>query len=180
VHLELEGGFVKLLLRSILTRRNLKRWAGAEMRRQIERAQGMGIRVAHLDSHRHVHMIPALFSVARQVQKEYKIPRLRIVNESFLRTFTTTWNPRCFFDGGAVKYAILKFFYYMNGVKDDTYFYSIVHTMHLWGRNVARVRVPKGFKAVEVGIHPSTAGEGHRRELATCMDKGFPKRIESE
>jgi predicted glycoside hydrolase/deacetylase ChbG (UPF0249 family) len=177
VHLELEGGFAKLLLRSIFARRALKRWAESEMRRQIEKARGMGIKIAHLDSHRHVHMIPALFDLARKLQKEYKIPRLRVVNESFIGTFAATRNWRCFFDGGFVKYAVLKSFYYLNGARGEAYFYSIAHTMHLWGRNVRRIRVPKGFKAVEIGIHPSTAGEGRRRELATCMDREFPGRI---
>lgn len=177
VHLEIEGGFVKLLLRSIFVRRALKDWAESEMRRQIENARGMGVRVSHLDSHRHVHMIPALFSVAQKLQREYGIARLRVVNESFWRTFTTTWNFGCFFDGGVVKYAILKSFYYLNGAKSGTYFYSVVHTMHLWGRNAARVRVPKGFGAVEIGIHPSTIGEGRRLELGTILDKGFPDRI---
>jgi len=155
----LKHGFVVLFLLSLFKTKELKKQAEIEMHQQIEAAQNLGINIAHLDSHRHVHMIPALFTVVKKLQEEYKIPRIRIVNENAFKTFFNIWNPRCFFNGGAIKYGILKTFYYLNRTKSDTYFYSIVYTTRLFGRNVSRIRVPKKYKAIEIGIHPSCIAE---------------------
>ncbi|HAT49822.1 MAG: ChbG/HpnK family deacetylase [Nitrospirae bacterium] len=44
---------------------------------QIDRALAMGLWVSHLDSHHHVHRIPALFSSLTRIQRQYGIHRLR-------------------------------------------------------------------------------------------------------
>lgn len=49
----------------------------AEWSAQIECALAMGLPISHLDSHHHVHRIPALFSSLTRVQKHYGIHRLR-------------------------------------------------------------------------------------------------------
>lgn len=190
----LKHGFVGLLLLSVFKKKEFQKQAEAEMRRQVEFVLEKGINVSHLDSHRHVHMIPALFASAEKLRREFGIPRLRAVNESFLRTFLTIRNPRCFFDGGVVKYALLKFFYYINRIPSETYFYSILYTTRLFGKNVRRIRVPEKYAAVEIGIHPgrpeedSAAGSeafadyllyspDRQKEFETLMDRTFPDRI---
>ena len=39
-------------------------------------------RLAHLDSHQHLHVLPGLWPVARALQREFRIPRLRVPYES--------------------------------------------------------------------------------------------------
>jgi predicted glycoside hydrolase/deacetylase ChbG (UPF0249 family) len=53
-----------------------------EWRAQIEHVLKAGIRPSHLDSHKHVHLIPPLLDVAVQLAGEYKIPYLRLPKES--------------------------------------------------------------------------------------------------
>ena len=48
-----------------------------EWRAQIERCLDSGLRVSFLNSHEHMHMLPALFPVASELAKEYDIAHLR-------------------------------------------------------------------------------------------------------
>jgi predicted glycoside hydrolase/deacetylase ChbG (UPF0249 family) len=45
-------------------------------------------RIAHLDSHQHLHVLPGLWTAAKELQKEYGIPRLRVPYESLRRGLT--------------------------------------------------------------------------------------------
>lgn len=49
-----------------------------EIRAQIERVLSAGIDPTHIDSHRHVHMLPAVFSVVLNVAREYGIGSVRV------------------------------------------------------------------------------------------------------
>ncbi len=49
-----------------------------EWRLQLERALEAGIGVAHLDSHKHVHLFPPLLEAALALAVEYRIPALRL------------------------------------------------------------------------------------------------------
>lgn len=49
-----------------------------EWDRQIEKAVKAGIKVKHLDSHKHVHVIPPLSGVFIKLAKKYQISRVRV------------------------------------------------------------------------------------------------------
>lgn len=187
-------GFLRLLLFSLFRKKTLQKEAETEMRSQIELAIRKGLTISHLDSHRHIHMIPALFAVAEKLQKAYKIPRLRIVNEEFAYSFSNAGKLRCLRNGGFAKYLLLKFFSHINGTRSSTYFYSILYTMQLWGENVASVRYPSRFTAIEMVFHPEYAdmdkktkeptlsdcflsSPDRKKEFLALMDKSLPKRI---
>jgi predicted glycoside hydrolase/deacetylase ChbG (UPF0249 family) len=59
--------------------------AKREWRAQVERVLQTGIRVTHLDSHKHVHVLPPLLEAAVQLAQEFHIPYLRLPLESSLR-----------------------------------------------------------------------------------------------
>lgn len=50
----------------------------SEWRVQVERAIKAGVKVGHLDSHKHVHMLPPLLDVTLQLAAEYRIPYVRL------------------------------------------------------------------------------------------------------
>lgn len=54
----------------------------AEWRAQIERVLDHGIRVSHLDSHQHVHILPGLFDLTRELAARYAIPFVRVPVEN--------------------------------------------------------------------------------------------------
>ncbi len=52
-----------------------------ELRAQIERVLGTGLRVTHLNGHQHLHLLPRIFGVVRRLAGEYAIPYVRIVDD---------------------------------------------------------------------------------------------------
>lgn len=56
-----------------------------EWRAQIERALRTGLRLSHLDGHKHVHVLPPLFDLAARLAEEYGVPYLRIPGEDATR-----------------------------------------------------------------------------------------------
>jgi predicted glycoside hydrolase/deacetylase ChbG (UPF0249 family) len=44
---------------------------------QVERVQSANVRVSHLDSHHHMHTVPKVFPVLKQVQRRFGIRRVR-------------------------------------------------------------------------------------------------------
>lgn len=151
-------GFVDLALLSVLHPQELKRQIKIEVGAQIEKALASGIKLTHLDSHRHVHMIPTIFKAFLELQEEYQIPRLRFVNENPLLTIKSTQGIEWLKDGGLIKNLVLgscaiadKLLW---GYKSDTYFYSIINTCKISRDKLKNIKVPQCYKAVEVGIHP--------------------------
>jgi predicted glycoside hydrolase/deacetylase ChbG (UPF0249 family) len=49
-----------------------------EWRAQIERCLQAGLRLQFVNSHEHVHMLPPLFKLLRQLAREYGIPHIRL------------------------------------------------------------------------------------------------------
>lgn len=56
-----------------------------EWRAQIDRALDAGLRLSHLDSHQHVHLLPGLWAVYRALARCYDIPRIRCGYDSLPR-----------------------------------------------------------------------------------------------
>ena len=186
-----KNGFLKLLLLSLLRPKAFKKEVFAEMEAQIKKAQKMGIKLHHIDSHRHVHMIPLIFEVMLELKEKYHIGRIRVMNESIVQTLRTNKSKSFFFDGGLIKYFLLKFFYILNGFKTNTYFYTMLYTCKLSKDHFQKVLVPKGYEAVEIMIHPSIASidkqnmqdvfdksvllPWREKELETLLDKSITK-----
>ncbi len=52
-----------------------------EWRSQIEKIVSAGIRISHLDGHKHIHLLPPLFDAAIKLAREFKIGCIRITLE---------------------------------------------------------------------------------------------------
>ena len=151
-------GFVNLAILSLLHPKELKKQAKKEIKAQIEKARGCGIQITHLDSHRHIHMIPAIFKACMELCEEYNIPRLRFVNENPITTIKQTASKEWITDGGLIKNVVLVSCAIINkilfGFKSDTYFYSIVNTCKITRDKLKSYKVPGSYNSVEIGIHP--------------------------
>ena len=69
--------FVPLYLAGVLSIAAIER----ELRAQIERVLASGLRVTHLNGHQHLHLLPRIFRVVRELAHEYAIPYVRIVDD---------------------------------------------------------------------------------------------------
>ena len=49
-----------------------------ELCAQIERVAALGVRISHLDSHNHVHTRPFVFPILKEIQRRYRIRRVRL------------------------------------------------------------------------------------------------------
>lgn len=74
-----EDDIQRFLSRYLLGNVNKKEIYG-EFRAQIEKATNSDIKLSHLDSHQHVHMLPGIFKIVVSLSKEYGIPFIRVSN----------------------------------------------------------------------------------------------------
>lgn len=151
---KLKNGFVNLLLLSFLKPRQLRQQAEIEMRAQIVKYLATGLSLQHIDSHRHVHLIPQIFKAMRELQKEFAVPRIRVMNENIFNTLKYNKNKSWLFDGALIKYVLLRFLCWWNGYKNDVYFYTLMYTCKIAKEQFNNVKIPSGYKAVEIIIHP--------------------------
>ena len=50
----------------------------AEFRAQIEKIRDTGLQITHLDSHKHTHIVPAVFRAVVRLAQEFEIPYVRL------------------------------------------------------------------------------------------------------
>lgn len=192
---KLKNGFVNLLLLSILHPKDFAAQAETEIRAQVQKYAETGLKMAHIDGHRHVHLIPAVFKIVRKIQQEYDVPRVRVMNENAVHTILQNKSKSWLFDGGLIKYFILRLLTWWNGYKPDVYFYTILFTCKISREQFRNITIPRGFKAVEIMIHPgkpeidrqypnevwddNILSDWRTVELQTLSDKNILKNISS-
>ncbi len=125
-----------------------------EIEAQLAKLREHGINVSHIDGHRHVQMIPLIFSVVRELAESRGIGRIRMANESLWRTFRATRSARFLSHGALLKHLLLKHFYRKNGCPSRIYFFSMLHTCRIRRAFLPRLRIPDGYDGIEIMLHP--------------------------
>lgn len=69
--------FVPLYVARAISLRVIER----ELRAQIEKVLATGLRVTHLNSHQHLHLLPRLFALVSRLAREYAIGYVRVVDD---------------------------------------------------------------------------------------------------
>ncbi len=190
---KLKNGFVNLLLLSYLHPQSFKKQVETEICAQIEKYLATNLPFKHIDGHRHVHLIPAVFEIVRRMQEKYGIERVRVMNENIFNTMRQNKSKSWLLDGGLIKYMILRFLTWWNGYRSDVYFYSILYTCKINKNLFSGVKIPAGYKAVEIMIHPgmpeidqqhmedvwdeNILSPWRKVELETLLDKSVMKGI---
>ena len=70
-------------LLGVLARRGLNVYG--ELKAQIERIRAAGIRISHLDSHKHTHLVPSVFKAVVKLAAEFGIPWVRLPLDTTVR-----------------------------------------------------------------------------------------------
>jgi predicted glycoside hydrolase/deacetylase ChbG (UPF0249 family) len=72
---------VSSLLRRIACKRLNFAEVEREFRAQVEKVLGVGIKPSHIDSEKHIHLIRPLFRIVMKLAKEYRIDKVRFIQE---------------------------------------------------------------------------------------------------
>ena len=62
----------------------LKKAVYNELKSQIQKVLNDGIKISHFDSHEHIHHSPWIFKIITELGKEFKINKIRLVNEKII------------------------------------------------------------------------------------------------
>lgn len=54
---------------------------GKELKTQLDKIIGSGIKPSFINSHQHLHLLPGIMDIIVKIAREYQIPYIRIVNE---------------------------------------------------------------------------------------------------
>jgi len=124
-------GYIKLLTLSMHNTAFLKA-VEKEFEQQILRVIDTGITLTHLDSHRHVHLIPGIYPIVARLAIQYNIPRVRLVNENIIDSISLAGKYNFILNGGIIKYLLLRTFTAIDARHINLYknikFYSILYT----------------------------------------------------
>ena len=152
-----KNGFVKLLSLSIFRRSQFLHEVEAEMKAQIEICRAYGLKLSHIDGHRHVHYIFGIFSIAENVAKKENISRIRVINENIFNTLKLLKFPPI---SGIIKWFILRFLGLLNGASkyakenNSPYFFSIIHSCRITNNLMQKMNY-SNISKLEIMLHPS-------------------------
>ena len=157
-----ENGIFNLSYSKLLTLKSVSFLAAveAEWDAQIEhvlQTSPGALSLTHLDSHRHIHLIPHLYPIAIRLAEKYAIRRVRLIQENIIDSFMLTKRFNFILNGGIIKYALLYLFSLYNrqyrNLYQDTKFYSILYT------GVVEKKILHKLQHIqdnyEVMVHPS-------------------------
>jgi len=123
----------------------------AELFGQAEKIRSAGIRISHCDSHQHIHLLKKISETVILVCKDYKIPRIRIVNEPpSLRSFVR-FVPLCVMNLMSNRVRSLAAPY---GIVVADRFFGFNTSMHVTDEIIRKAKAKGGKETVELMCHP--------------------------
>lgn len=140
-----------------------------DFRDQIERVLNDGIQVDHLNSHRHSHVIPALFDIVCRLAVSYRIPFVRLIKEHwYLPPWEDVWHPWYWANMG--KHYLGVIFSKENeeiaqryGVRTNRAFIGLLHSGFMSFQVIqSALSQVRGPGPIEILLHPTQKVEGDR------------------
>lgn len=147
------GSPVKLMRRLAAGRARLDE-VERELRAQVEKTLGAGIKPSHLDSEKHLHAYPPVFRIAVRLASEYGIGRIRFIREFRLSRhpaqsakawLLSLWSARVLAD---IRSA---------GLMIPDRFYGICNSGRMTAAALRRLIERPGEGSVEIMVHPGFA-----------------------
>ncbi len=148
-------GYMSILMKSFY-QKDFLREVKNEFEMQILRVLNSGIMITHIDSHRHIHLIPAIYTIVIDLSVKYNIKRVRLINESIMDSFSFSKKYNFILNGGIIKYLLLRTFTSINSRHANLYknikFYSILYTGVI-SRDVLQ-KLKNSNENYEIMVHP--------------------------
>ena len=148
-------GYLKILALSTHNKAFLEA-VEVEFEEQILKVRDTGLTITHLDSHRHIHLIPGIYRIVAKLAVKYNIPRVRLINENMIDSFRLSGRYNFILNGGIIKYLLLRTFTAINAGHTNLYkdikFYSILYTGVVTGDILQKLQ--NSDLNYEVMVHP--------------------------
>jgi chitin disaccharide deacetylase len=133
-----------------------------EFRAQLARVLGDGLRPDHLNSHQHVHMIPAIFRLTCRLAREYGIPCVRLVRELPYGAGGLRKHVQPYVNSNFAKRVLLNRLARVNeaaahkfGIPTTDYFVGVNYTSDMSLRPVVSGLQAAPYGSVELLLHPA-------------------------
>lgn len=147
--------YLSILIKSISQEEFLEA-VEKEFESQILRLLNFGIAITHIDSHRHIHLIPKIYDIVVDLSAKYHIKRVRLINENFLESLSMNKKYNFLFNGGLVKFILLTILSKINSKKFNTNnnikFYSILYTGVVHKDIIEKLQLSD--HSYEIMVHP--------------------------
>ncbi|HOV08862.1 MAG TPA: ChbG/HpnK family deacetylase [Spirochaetota bacterium] len=129
-----------------------------ELNAQIMTIEKLGIKISHIDGHRHVHTIPGIFKVVQKIAAQHDISDIRLINESIFFIFRYV-RPKSNIIPALIKFFVLRLFYFINGARTDRYFFSIMHSCKISPEVMLKFflnknKINSNRDSIEIMLHP--------------------------
>lgn len=136
-----------------------------DLKNQFEQIFADGLVPDHVDSEKHVHMIPWIFEIVCKLCQEYKVPFIRFSREPYYFTKSVTSNIQPLINFNIAKIIILNWYakenyatLKKNKMSTTDAFYGILFTnnmsVHIL-KSIINNALKNSFESVEIGIHPA-------------------------
>jgi len=158
-----KGAFRGDIIRTIKITGALKGAIFREWSAQIARLTAFGLKPSHIDSHHHVHTIPALFPVLKRLQYCCKIRKVRISKNVYGTSDSVS--RRLLIQKKAWNLALRNIY----RTRTTTAFTSLLEYYELVQNGAIERWLPPNWKkdtTVELMVHPGNIGQMYRSEVA--------------
>lgn len=158
--------FFNYLIELIFPNPSLLQAIESDLRHQLEKAiKKDRLKIDHLDSHEHVHMIPPIFRIVCKLAQEFSIPYVRIANENWYTTRSLKQYLTPFINTNIIKFIILKIFSQTNiktlkqyDLHTSDRFYGIIYSGHMNTMAIIealRDAMKHHLSVIEILAHPA-------------------------
>lgn len=149
-----KNSFSDLLKLNFIQKTKFYKQVKTELESQLQKALDCRSNLSHIDGHWHVQMIPAVFQAVQEMLGKYKIPRVRIINESFFRSMVTIGEMKIFHPQKIAKHILMKYLKKINKIEADYYLYSFLFSSEMKKKYFDNISLSNKYKTVEIMVHP--------------------------
>lgn len=136
-----------------------------ELNAQFNKAKKAGINLDHINSERHVHMIPKIYPLVLEIAKKNKIKYLRVPKEDFHLAPNLSFFISPFIDTNIVKFILLRLFS-INKKVDKIKFFGVIYTTKMNTKILKHTISLIKPGLTEVLLHPAQFKITPREKLA--------------
>ncbi len=161
-----------------------------EFRAQLEKILGAGIHLSHIDSEKHIHLIRPIFRIVLKLAKEYKINKVRFIEEYCLST-RLGQTIKSFFI--SLSSASMKTRMNEEGIRTPDRFYGVCDSGQITGDKLKDVFQSVKDGVTEIMVHPGFISQdmielekligpyyintSREKELHALLDERLPEMI---